>query len=309
MRKWQSAVWALVWLLVGLFGLWYGSTPVNAQTSELPTFLAPSSSIRASGLSPYRRIVETSDGTIHAIINIGNQSQTCGGISRTNLVWYYSTDDGANWTCGAQIMNNANAIAEVIVDSSDNLYVVASVPLPNQGNSNDVTFTKLTKGSGSTWTAGSPHTILDGNSSTGYSYATVVAEGTTRFWLAARYFNTTDSNYTINIYYSNSFDPTSAGDWTQSLGSVATGTTNFSYNIPLLIRFGSNIGLIFNEDLATDQLSWRSRADSDGLTTWQRRVNHLVRRYQPDKRRNHNQQYRLFCDSREQQQRPFCLPA
>jgi len=183
------------------------------------------------------------------------------------LLWFYSTDDGDSWTCGGQILANNTAVADVVKDSSDNIYVLTSLLNPGAANANDVTFTKLTKGAGSTWTQGSPHTLLDGTTLVGYTNATLTTQGATRFWVAARYFDGT--NYNLNIYYSANFSPSAAGDWSSSINSIATNSTSINYNIPLLVRYGSNVGIIYSDNgSGTPQISWRSRADADGLTTW-----------------------------------------
>jgi hypothetical protein len=234
-----------------------------ATTSYL---IAPSSTTAATQPTTMQHLVRTSDGTMHAFVQQGTQTSTCGGSSKNGLVWMYSTDTGATWICGGQLSSDTTNLmyASAAKDSSDNVYVVYSVAANGGNASYDVYFRKLTKGDGATWTLEAEDTVLEGSASVGYSYAVLEIEGTTRAWLAVRYYD--GSNYQVSSHYSG--DLAANPSWTVSQEALNTVGTNTGYHIPTIVRFGTKTGIVYNAQLPSVSQRWRFRADSDGLTTW-----------------------------------------
>ncbi len=225
-----------------------------------------SSTTAATQASTEKHMVRTSEGTMHSFVQVGTQTSTCGGVAKSGLLWFDSTDNGATWVCQSQLSSDTTNLmyASATVDSSDNVYVVYSVAVNGASASNDVFYQKLTKGSGATWTVGAAQTVLDASASTGYSYAVMEVEGTTRLWLAARYFD--GSNYQVTVYDSNNLND--APTWTVSQASLDTAGNGTTTHFPAMVRFGSNIGILYNAQLPTAVMRWRIRNDSDGLTSW-----------------------------------------
>ncbi|MDP2730792.1 MAG: hypothetical protein Q8O55_09965, partial [Dehalococcoidales bacterium] len=192
--------------------------------------------------------------------------------NNNGLNWIYSTDSGATWTCGGQLSTDTDTNqtigtapnADARVDSSDNIYVVYS-GVTYRGTGFDVFYRKLTKGTGASWTVGNAQTALDSTSgTTGYSYSVMELEGSTRLWLATRYFDGT--NYQIQVYYSG--DLSDAPTWTQSAASLDTAGASSNYHKLTIVRFGPKIGIIYADQGSGGDLKWRYRADSDDLTSW-----------------------------------------
>ena len=237
-----------------------------------PTVVINTSSVTtASQPSTMKHIVRSSDATLHSFVQSGTDTTKC---SSGGLWWLYSTDSGSTWTCGGQLSSDTtNAMfADARVDSSDNIYVVYSVATTGRNDAYDVFYRKLTKGAGASWTLESAQTVLDGSgTATAYAYATIEVEGTTRVWMATRYYDGT--NYGITVYYSDGFGSGTGGSyvaptWTQSVAALDTAGNNASYHIPTMVRYGSNIGVIYSDQVSFTPMNWRYRADSDGLTSW-----------------------------------------
>lgn len=235
----------------------------------IATVVGTSSTTAATQPSTMRHIVRTSEGTLHTFVQMGTNTTTCGSGGLWRL---YSTDSGATWNCGSQLSSDTSNLmyADARTDSSDNIYLVYSVA-GSGGNANyDVTYRKLTASSCSPapcdWTVESAQTVLDADASgdnAGFHYATIELQGTTRAWVAVREYDGT--NYQVGVYYSDSL--AAAPTWTESQATLDTAGTNSSYHFPTIVRFGTNIGIIWN-DQATGDIYWRYRADGDGLTSW-----------------------------------------
>lgn len=229
-----------------------------------PTVVVNTSSVTtATQISSQRHVVTTADGTIHNFVQVGTQTATCGGSSLSGLLWFNSTDSGATWTCQGQLSSDTTNLmyADVRADASSNIYVVYSQATNTGGTTKDAFYRKLTKGSGATWTLGSAQTVLDGTATVGYHYATVELEGTTRMWLASRYYD--GANYNVIVYYSDGLSD--APTWTSS--QTLSTSANLAFAFPTIVRFGSKIGVIYN-DQTSNIYKWRFRSDSDGLTSW-----------------------------------------
>ncbi len=259
----------ILWVLLGLIFIFSISDNKisNAQTAaDLPITITTSTQQRVTGNTTSKRMVRTSDGTIHAVAHLGTNTLTCGGISKSGLVWIYTTDSGNTWTCGAQLATGNAINASIISDASDNIHIILSTNTAGVGNNNDVSYVKLTKGAGSTWTLGSSHLVLNGTTTAGYSYGDITIEGTTRIWVTARYYDGT--NYQVVTYYSADMQPSDSAHWSVSSTSISSAGTNSSYHIPTIIRFGNKIGVAYSDQSGTGKINWRERAGSDGLTTW-----------------------------------------
>lgn len=247
-----------------------------STTAEIsPTVAAYGSSTTATNVSTQRHMVKTTDGTMHMFIQAATstsvQQQACGSSTSSNnntgLMWLYSTDSGSTWVCGGQISSDTTNLmyADARADSSDNIYVVYSTNSVAAAAVNDVLYRKLTKGSGATWTLEAAQTVVDASASEGYSQATIEVEGTNRLWIATRYFVSTN-NMQIATYYSDGL--TAAPTWTVSASAFDTsGSSSTSADYPILVRFGTNIGVIWRSSAAFGT-RWRYRADSDSLTSW-----------------------------------------
>ena len=245
-------------LILQIFNF-YLAKPAFAITPIVTT----SSTTAATQPSTMRNLVLTSDGTLHTFVQMGTNTTKC---SSGGLWWLHSVDDGVTWTCGSQLSSDTTNLmyVDAKADTSDNLYVVYSVGTTGRNNAYDIFYRKIGYNGSSSWTVNSSQTVLDGSAAaTGYHYSTIVLQGTTRAWIASRYYDGT--NYGVTVYYSDSLG--TAPTWTQSLATADTAGTNALYHYPTLVRFGSKIGLIYNIESGSD-LAWRYRADSDGLTTW-----------------------------------------
>ncbi len=242
-----------------LGGLWLAPPSANA----ISTIVSTSSSTGATQPSTMRHLVKTSDETLHAFVQMGTNTTKC---SSGGLWWLYSVDAGVTWSCGSQLSSDTTnqRFADVRADSSDNLYVVYSVATTSRNDAYDVIYRKISYNGSSSWTVNSAQTVLDGSgSATAYHYSVLELEGTTRIWVATRYFDGT--NYGITSYYSDSLG--TAPSWTISQAILDTAGTNALYHYPTLARFSTKIGLIYNIESGSD-MAWRYRADADGLTTW-----------------------------------------
>ncbi len=212
-----------------------------------------------------KRLVRTSDGTLHSFVQTGTQTTLCDSVAKSGLIWFYSTDAGANWTCGAQLSSDTTnqMYASATVDASDNVYLIYSAASGGAGTAYGTFYRKLTKGEGAVWTTGDARTVVAGSSSVGYGFAVIENDGT-RTWVAARYFD--GANYQVSVYYSNdlSDNPT----WTISQTSLETPGNNSGQHYPSIVRFGTKIGVIYQSQFPQAYLRWRVRDDADGLTSW-----------------------------------------
>jgi len=130
----------------------------------------------------------------------------CGGTSKAGLLWVISDDDGATWACQDRLRGHVtDEWASVTADSSDNLYVVYACDSSGAAG-DDICYRKFTKGAGSNWTmGGEQHALNLTISSTVYSYPVVELEGTTRLWLATRFFYDANSVYSVEYNSDNSY--------------------------------------------------------------------------------------------------------
>lgn len=252
-----------VFLLCVIFLTTGNASSVFAVYSTITT----STNVTALQPSHLRRMVATSEGTTHAFIQLGTSTMTCSGSPTSGLIYMKSSDSGANWTCVAQLSSDTTNLyfPDVKVDSSDNIYLTYSL-LANGGDSNgDVYYQKLSKISGSNWTINSAQKVLDGNGTTAYTYATLAVQGTSKVWVATRYFDGT--NYQISAYVSDSVG--TAPSWTLSEDALDTPTTRSAFHYPILERYGSATALVsFDDDADTGAWMWRFHRDADGDTVW-----------------------------------------
>lgn len=236
--------------------------PARAYPVQIdPSVILTTSSEFASStdFETQRKIVRTSDGTINAFVQTGTDTMTCGGSSLAGLLRVTSTD-GTTWTCQNQLSATTTYFASIMADSSDNLYIVYTNT--SVGTTSDVNYRKFTYNGASSWTMESAQAAVDSTSATtGYNYGVIELEGTTRIWLAVRYFDGT--NYQVNAYYSDGLG--TAPVWTSS-ATLDTATTSSSIHIPAIVRYSTNIGVIYN--YTTPELRWRTRVDTDSLTSW-----------------------------------------
>ncbi len=271
-----------------IYGLWtenstaqskvrFGSLEVSAVSSSTsnaeidPPVVGYSTLANASWAPTMRKLVRTSDGTLHAFIQAHNRL-ACGnqtGNNNNGLMWIYSTDEGATWTCGAQLNNDLTNVmyASATVDSSNNIYVVYSVVTEGSNLANSTYYRKRwTEQAGANWSLGNAQIALDASSGLiGYSYSVVEVEGTSRLWLATRYFD--GSNYQVAVYYSNNLS--TSPTWTLSQTSLDTPNGATTKHFPVLVRFGTKVGVIYSVAYATTtQTRWRWRNDADDLTAW-----------------------------------------
>lgn len=246
------------------------TTPGSAEElSPAVVTFANNYPVQTNTRSNLKNTVKASNGTIHTFQNVGPQGRasTCG---KPGLVWLSSSDNGVTWSCQAQLhlttnSDNIEFYPSAVIDGSDNIYVVYSA-IGTSGNFfHDLFYRKLSY-SGGSWSAGAEQTIaVSGASDGGYHFGDIILEGTTRVWVAARKV-TTNSAYTIPVWYSDGL--TATPTWTSSNSSLTGANGSFSYNAPLFVRFGTNIGVIYNDSATSGQIKWKTRADSDGLTTW-----------------------------------------
>jgi len=179
---------------------------VSAQSVTDPTVITTSSKSDATATPTQRKIVKTSEGTLHAFIRTGTQTMNCSGISKAGLLWVTSDDDGATWSCQEKLRSNVtDEWVSVTTDSSDNLYAVYACD--SQGSAgDDICYRKFTKGAGSNWTMEGEQRPLDLTiSSTVASYPAVELEGTTRLWLATRFFDDAASVFSVEYNSDNSY--------------------------------------------------------------------------------------------------------
>src|SRR3972149_6645902 len=250
------------------------STPASTVNID-PKVVGYSATTNATQPSTMRHIVRTSEGTLHAFVQSSTQL-ACGGSGGNNnygLMRISSTDTGSTWTCQGQLSSNTTNLmyADARVDSSDNIYVVYSVAATSGNAAYDVFYRKLTSSNCSPapcdWTLESAKTVLDGDGSgddAGFHYATIELQGTTRAWIAAREYDGT--NYQVGVYYSDGL--TAAPTWTVS--DAALGGTNSDSELykPVIVRYGSNIGVIYGDGGSVIDIYWSLRTDSDAFTVW-----------------------------------------
>ena len=72
----------------------------------------------------------------------------------------------------------------------------------------------------------------------------------------------------VNVYYSSNLS--ASPTWTLS-ATLDTPGSSSSTHIPAIVRFGSNTGVIYTDN--SGNIKWRTRADSDGLTSWNAEAN------------------------------------
>lgn len=249
------------------------ATTSNTASSEelkpLPNSSTFYSSIAgATASSTQRNLVKTSDGTLHAFIQVGANTackDTNTSANTNGLIHMISTNAGVTWNCADQLIYDPNYFyyASAAVDSSDNVYVVYSVSQGGVNAAFDVFYRKFTKMTGSNWNMEAQQTAIDVNATKGHSYAVIEIDSLNRLWLATRYLDS--SNYQVSAYYSNNLSATP--EWTLSQTTLSTSNTNSSYYIPLIVKFGTNIGIIYNSQ-NTSNIRWRYRSDNDPVTSW-----------------------------------------
>lgn len=240
-------------------------TVVLAATSS--GLIGSSSVTTATEASMLRRMVRTSDGTLHSFVQIGSQSVTCNGGPKSGLLWYYSTDNGSSWTCGDQLSSDTTnqMAASGTVDGSDNIYVTYATTAAGSNAARDLFYRKLTKGVGATWTVGSAQTVQDATSSSAYTYASIEVDTDNRLWLVARYYDNT--YYQIVVYYSNGL--TDAPTWTVSQSALTTATSNSAYLYPALVKINDRLAIAYNALISgAGSVRWRMRSSSDAVTDW-----------------------------------------
>lgn len=253
-------------LLSVLFLLIFQATQAFAVSGVVGSGSSITSSTQSS---MQRHIVKTSEGTLHAFIQAGTITSTCGGSSKSGLLWFTSSDSGSTWTCAGQLSSDTTnqMFADAKVDASDNIYVTFSVQTTSSNNAYDLFYVKISKGSGSTWTMGNVQTVVDAvaasGTSRGFSYSAIELQGSTRAWIATRRFDGT--NYQVSVYYSDGL--TDAPTWTTSIATLDTAGTSSTAHYPAIARYGSKIG-VFWTDNSTNALNWRYRSDSDSVTSW-----------------------------------------
>ncbi len=250
-------------VIVGLVGVALTAAVVLAATSSF--FISNSSTTLATSSMTQKRLVRTSDGTLHSFVQTGTQTTLCDSVAKSGLIWFYSTDAGASWTCGAQLSSDTTNLmyASATVDVSDNVYLIYSAGNGGASTAYGTFYRKLTKGEGAVWATGDARTVIAGSSSVGYSFAVIENDGT-RTWVATRYFD--GANYQVSVYYSNdlSDNPT----WTISQASLNTPGNNNGLHYPSIVRFGTKIGVVYQSQFPQAYLRWRVRDDADGLTSW-----------------------------------------
>jgi len=72
----------------------------------------------------------------------------------------------------------------------------------------------------------------------------------------------------VNVYYSSNLS--ASPTWTLS-ATLDTPGSSSSTHIPAIVRFGNNTGVIYTDD--SGYIKWRTRADSDGLPSWNAEAN------------------------------------
>ena len=250
-------------VIISIFSLLSRTNAVAYGVDDLPKSPFSSTTVRLNSVTQQKKLVTTSDGTIHTIINSGSISYTCGGSSYSGLLWMYSTNSGSTWTCGGQLTSSSLYTSSMVVDSSDNIYIVYASTVSFLGNY-DLLYRKLTKGVGSTWTLSTQVQIADGNTSFAYSSPDIAIESGTRIWVATR--NITGTDHQTQVYYSSNLSPTLPADWTLSI-LADTADTDSTGHVPSLIKFGTKLGLFYYSG-TTGQINWRYRNDADPLSTW-----------------------------------------
>jgi len=191
---------------------------VAAQSVTDPTVITPSSTIYATSHSTQRKIVKTSEGTIHAFIQTGSTTMDCQqptpAGSKSGLLWVTSSDEGSTWSCQGQLDSGATIYASATVDSSENIYVVYSKVGGTGGGTQPVNYRKFTKGVGSSWTMESAQTALTtAFPDDDYLNAVLELEGTTRLWIATRYFQNNMGVNAVAWNSSGSYWLIGGGDW------------------------------------------------------------------------------------------------
>ncbi|OGG04899.1 hypothetical protein A2Z33_06390 [Candidatus Gottesmanbacteria bacterium RBG_16_52_11] len=239
----------------------------TGPAAAAPAVIGTTSVNNAAGTANQRHLVVTSDETVHAFLQLGTETATCGGSPLSGLLWFNSTDGGATWTCRGQLSSDTSNqfYSSAVTDSSDNIYVVYSTTGSGASAAYDIYYRKLTKGAGSNWTLESEQTVLDATAADAYTYSTIDLEGTTRIWLATRYY--TGTQYQVNVYYSDGLG--TAPSWSLSQANLDPDGTSSSasYNVPAVVRFGSYIGVLYSN--SSSFVYFRHRSDSQDLDEWQ----------------------------------------
>lgn len=271
-RSYSRRIRLFSFRIILTFSLTLGSLLIRQLipgTLAITPVVTTSSTTAPTQPSTMRHLLRTSDATLHAFVQLGTNTSKCGS---GGLWWLNSTDSGANWNCGSQLSSDTTNLmyADGRTDSSDNIYLVYSVATSGGNTAYDVSYRTLTASNCSPspceWTVQTAQTVLDGDASgdnAGFHYATIELQGTSRAWIAVREYDGT--NYQVGTYYSDSLG--NAPVWTESVATLDTSGTNASYHLPTIVRYSTNIGVIWN-DQTTGDLMWRYRGDSDGLTSW-----------------------------------------
>lgn len=222
-----------------------------------------SSTTQATGNPTQHALLSTSDGTLHSFVQVGSQPADCSGTPTTGLIWFYSVDSGNSWTCGGQLTATTTYYGSGAVDALDNVYVTYSDISGGASATSHVYYRKLTKGGGSTWTLEAEQQVASGSPTTGYSYSVIEVQADSRLWLATRYYD--GSNFNVAVYYSS--DQSTSPSWTLSQQALNTPGSS-AYYMPVIVRFGDKIGVIYQAQFPLLTMKWRMRADTDPLDQW-----------------------------------------
>jgi PKD repeat protein len=227
-------------------------TAMSAGSAAAATVTAKTS---AATLSPtQRKIVKASSGTLAFVYQKGDPSSTVRG-----LYLAISRDGGLNWEDSLQITNIKNVAADVIMTSSNDIYLVHSTTNTGAGSLKDVTFVKLAYQSlTDDWAVSQMGLVFDGTSSVGASYGTIVEQGSTLYSAYRRY---TSVGYAVAVAASTDGGAT----WSEVLEAEPP-SASASNDVPALVRFGDMVGLIYYR-LKT-QMRWRLHDAGDAPAVW-----------------------------------------
>src|SRR3989344_4901595 len=112
-------IFSVVFLILVVFSLFI---PKEVSAASNPTSIVSWTADEVGTEAPNnRRLVRTSDGTLHAFISTLGVTNTCGGSSVSGgIIYIVSTDSGATWTCNAQINSSGNfTYASAVTDADD----------------------------------------------------------------------------------------------------------------------------------------------------------------------------------------------
>jgi hypothetical protein len=206
------------------------TSPLPSDTNELLpsiTYGQSEANIEWVSFNPNgTRIVRTSDGTLHHVLNPGNYKEKCNGAEYYyGLLYFTSSDDGATWTCQANLDTTVGyyytrkALVSMIKDDFDNIYMVYTNDISSTSSASvygDIFYYKFTKGVGSTWTIGPKQTIATGViGQSSYTAADIKLDGQDRIWVAAKTYNNANPFLErMVIFYSS--DLSESPTWTES---------------------------------------------------------------------------------------------